>query len=158
MSEYWLRAETFDPTDAEEHDALVRLFSEGEECSNPAWLVQDGGFPEGDPLENAMSPKEESRLDAGSNTVPEDTTLAAATMLTMSNLPRMTPNAMKLAVLEAKLAVAERETLGTQTFSKGTVMCFMLPKNTVTPTKLVYVYGKLAHDLTSQSRIGTCIL
>jgi hypothetical protein len=34
----------------------------------------------------------------------------------------------------------------------------MLPKNTVTPVKLVNVYGKLAHDLTSQSRFGTCIL
>jgi hypothetical protein len=122
--EYWIRAKKFDPTDAEEHDALVRFFSEGEECSNPAWLVQDGGFPGGDPLEN----------------------------------PLLTTKAEKQALLQAKLALAKRETLGTQTLSKGTVMCFMLPKNKVTPGKLVNVYGKLAHDLTTQTRTGLCIL
>ncbi len=68
----------------------------------------------------------------------------------MSHQPRLTPNALRLAVLKAKLAIAKRETLETQTLSKGTVMCFMLPTNTVTPGKLVNVYGKLAHDLTSQ--------
>ncbi len=93
--------------------------------------MEDGGLPEGDPLENAMSPNTESRLDAGNKTVPEDTTLAATTMLTMSNLPRLTPNAVILAVLKAKLAIAKRETIGTQPLSKGTVLCFMLPKNTV---------------------------
>jgi hypothetical protein len=124
LLEYWIRAKKFDPTDAEEHDALVRFFSEGEECSNPAWLVQDGGFPGGDPLEN----------------------------------PLLTTKAEKQALLQAKLALAKRETLGTQTLSKGTVMCFMLPKNNATPRKLVNVYGKLAHDLTTQTRTGLCIL
>ena len=55
--------------------------------------------------------------------------------------PHLTTKAEKLAVLKAKLALAKRETLGTQTLSKGTVMCFMLPQNKVTPGKLVNVYG-----------------
>ncbi len=41
---------------------------------------------------------------------------------------------------------------------KGEVMCFMLPKPSVVPAKLINVYGILAKEILAESRFGTCIM
>jgi hypothetical protein len=84
--------------------------------------------------------------------VPRGTTVPAASKVLDPNLKS------RLAKLRTTLTEARHTQSGALVWALGQVMCFMLPKQTLMPSKLVNVYGILAHDVREGAAYGTCIM
>jgi hypothetical protein len=84
--------------------------------------------------------------------VPRGTTVTAASKVLDPNLKS------RLAKLRTTLIEARHTKSGALVRALGQVMCFMLPKQTIMPAKLVNVYGILAHDVRGGAAYGTCIM
>ncbi len=73
--------------------------------------------------------------------VPRGTPAAATSKVLDPNLKS------RLAKLRTSLTAERHTKSGTLVWALGQVMCFMLPKQSLLPSKLVNVYGILAHDV-----------